>query len=296
MKLTLIMSPAKGIYKQAVAPYKKGMQQVYMSSDLVIDGQTYKLVGIYPFSVLLRLAPIFDRFVIVDRDGNLVHDQDITWRCLRIFQLAVTLKNNMGFIKQCVSVNHRSLKDLITGFQELYSRMSDAGFLNSQNIHEECQRFQQLLQACIDSGLEISRLGTKILEIMEPLKRGEPIEEGRVRKLYDCTLDFVACSNKRALLVLETSELRGRVRELISGAKRAGLFSTKQKNAAATLLRVLDDFKNQEYIIVNTEDKNTNTETIESLKSKPYDIIAMHTDTNLQKHWLLREVHPAIPV
>jgi hypothetical protein len=70
MKLTLIMTPAKGIFKQAVAPYKKGLQQVYMSSDLVIDGQTCKLVGIYPVSVWLRMETNFEQFAVVDRAGN----------------------------------------------------------------------------------------------------------------------------------------------------------------------------------------------------------------------------------
>jgi hypothetical protein len=295
MKLTLIMSPAKGIYKQAVAPYKKGWQQVYMSSDLVIDGQTYKLVGIYPFSVLLRLAPIFDKFVVVDRDGNIVHDQNITWRCLRIFQLAVALKNNMGFMKQCVSVNHRVFEEVLAHFGELYSGIRTNGILN-QTDDEDCQMFRHFLQTCVDSGVEMARIAKETLRSFDAIDIERAIEEGHAKELHDRTLAFLECSRKRCLLLLETYRPRRRVKEMLLHALQNGYFADRQKHMARSVIRAIDDFIHQEYTVINDENKQNAGEAIRSLQNRPDDFITFHTDANLQKHWLLREVHPAIPV
>lgn len=100
MKLLWIMSPAKGVFKTALSPFKRGLQQIYMSSEMVVDGEAYRLVGIYPMSVLLRMETNFEKFAIVDQTGRLVPDQNVTQRCLRMYQLIVTLDNNAGYLKK----------------------------------------------------------------------------------------------------------------------------------------------------------------------------------------------------
>jgi hypothetical protein len=295
MKLTLIMSPAKGIYKQAVAAYKKGLQQVYMSSDLVIDGQTYKLVGIYPVSVLLRMESTFEQFAVVDRAGHLVRDQEITSRCLQIYQTMIVINNNLGLIKQCIDANHREFQEalgIVEALQAVLQSQMDQTIDEAALAHWE--GYRDYLRFGVESTIEVNKLGRQIWQLLEPIFQGEPITDGRFRELYHVTLEFSEWSRKRGLCLLESSEARKGTREALRSAVKNGMFTAEQKKQAEKILAYLDHSFVVEQTSIETEGTSQLGQAIRSLKNAPYDFIGDQANKKLRLKRLLRDDLPSL--
>ncbi|MBY6036944.1 hypothetical protein KUV80_09775 [Fictibacillus nanhaiensis] len=95
MAIAPIMTPATGVYLEAAKPLKGLLGSVYMSNDLIFDENIYKFVGIFSSVIGKNLK----RFLIVNEQGEVVKDKDLSWKCLQVYEFFVVVKSSEGLLK-----------------------------------------------------------------------------------------------------------------------------------------------------------------------------------------------------
>ncbi|GED17061.1 hypothetical protein [Aneurinibacillus migulanus] len=288
IKLLWIMSPAKGVFKTAVAPFKRGFQQIYMSTDLIIDGESYRLVGIYPVSVLLRMETNFGQFVVVDQAGRLVSDRNLTRRCLRMYQLIVTLDNNAGYLKKNLTAAPHSFVPIIQYVERLGNQVRErlgpeAG--EAAQIHLD--GYKEYLQKGVELGDRIISAGKDIMRRLETIKEGKPLLEQEMSLLDKTMLDFMDDSRKRVLILLESHTARVETKRLFAKALANQWFGTDEKKLVRSVVALLEHSFQMEQMSIHECRAQTLAQAIWTVKNEVHDFIGKHTDELLQQKWLL---------
>lgn len=288
MKLLWIMSPATGIYKSALAPFKRGLQQIYMSVDMIVDGSSYRLVGIYPMSVLLRMETNFGQFAIVDQEGRLVSDYDLTRRCLRMYQLIVTLDSNLAFLQKNLAGDPQAFAPMIRCVEELGKRLgAHLGQQEREAAQVHLDGYQEYLQTAMELGNQMNALGREIMQRLEPIRAGQPLKETEIGVLDGRMLAFMEESRKRVLVLLESHTARTESRRLLKEAMDKEWFSSGEEKLARNVVGLLDDSFRVERISIHERGTQTREQAIWTIVNEERDFIGKHTDELLKKKWLL---------
>ncbi|EMT50040.1 MULTISPECIES: hypothetical protein [Brevibacillus] len=288
MKLLWIMSPAKGVFKTALSPFKRGLQQIYMSSEMVVDGEAYRLVGIYPMSVLLRMETNFEKFAIVDQTGRLVPDQNVTQRCLRMYQLIVTLDNNAGYLKKNLAVDPQSFVPIIRHVEELGKKVLDRlGEEQGRAAQAHLDGYKQYLKQGAQLGERINSSGREVLRRLEPIKAGQPLREQEVAQLDKAMLDFMDDSRKRVLVLLESHTARTETKRLLSEALAQKWLGAGEEKLAQNIVALLENSFQVERVSIAERGAQTLEQAIWTAKNETRDFIGKHTADLLRQKWLL---------
>ncbi|MEJ8545787.1 hypothetical protein [Brevibacillus borstelensis] len=288
MKLLWIMSPAKGAYKTALSPFKRGLQQIYMSSEMIVDKDPYRLVGIYPMSVLLRMETNFTNFAVVDQEGRLVPDQGLTKRCLRMYQLIVTVDNNAGYLKKNLAVDPQSFVPIIRHVEKLSKKVWDRlGEEKGREAQAHFDGYKQYLREGAQLGERINTAGREVLRRLEPIKAGQPLKEQEVSLLDKAVLDFMDDSRKRVLVLLESHKARTETKRLFSDALAQKWLAADDEKLAKNIVALLDNSFQVERISIAERGAQNLEQAIWTAKNEVRDFIGKHTDDLLRQKWLL---------
>lgn len=219
-----VMEPASGGYLEAIKKYKKLSQITLMSAIYLLDNKRYRLVGTYnygPFGLLFTTN--FTNFIVVEENGRIVTDYDLSKKALTIYHTMYTLWRAETHIRSGLVDFHLNLGDFINDTSDFIYTL--APVMEGRRIEKEVymEAFNKLFE-CLnisdESALMYKDLSMKLIEPLEiALNRGD-ISEEMFFETKSLLLDFVRCSDTRFCALLAISECLFPTRVILEDAKK----------------------------------------------------------------------------
>ncbi len=234
MAMAPIMTPATGVYLESAKPFKGFMGSVYMSNDLIFDGRTYKFVGIFSRVLGKRLK----KFLVVSEQGEVVKDKDLSWKCLRIYELFLGIQRSENVLKSLSQDGMDYLDELKPHVSKIHHTLKP--YINGK-VDVRFVEFITFFYQVADTNKIMHKISTNVLlPQYKQFIKGKPIEvEGEFKSYENDYLMFNKMNCDRSISVMESVMCRGVVKLTLNDKEKQVHLSEIEKNFTKHILEFL---------------------------------------------------------
>lgn len=237
-KYFITFEPTQGIYKKAIKPYKSWREGSDMSKKIEVDGGYYRV---------LRTIGIFNKYnfrkgIVCDENGQIVEDEEITRRCLKIIVYLAYYQVNKQDINFLLTQGKKEQHEpVIHSFKQIQKRL---GPLLSDENNEAMSFHLHYLKEVYRIQHELSKTSRQLLSYVDQLK-------SMSTDTYDPELirNYMDVASRRVKLKQESEAI------LYEDGIRA---RTQVKNIMGTydLLKRIRDIENYFYVLDDIKGAN----------------------------------------
>lgn len=278
MAMPPIMTPAIGVYLEAAKPFKGLMGSVYMSNDLIFNNKTYKFIGIFP-SVL---GKSLKKFLVVNEQGEVVKDKDLSWKCLQVYEFFVVVHTSESLMTHLSQPDMDYLKGLAPHIDGLFNAISEKV---NHLVQAEFEKFKVFFSHMVKTDLTMHEYAKNLLPQYKSYINGKSIDySSDFSKFHNQYIQFFELNCQRSIWLLEYALPRSMVSTTFSRNENLNLLNSQQKEAAKNLIDFLNGCRQATKDLAYTVPSFKNFEqTIHYLKGISGDFTIVNTDKSFNK-------------
>lgn len=273
MAIVPIMLPATGVYLKAAKPFKGLIGSVYMSNDLILDKKTYKFVGIFPAVLGKKLK----KFLVVNDQGEVVKDKDLSWKCLQVYEVFVVVHSSEQLITHLSQPDMDYLKGLAPYIDDLFDALREKV---NHLVLAEFEKFKVFFTHMVKSDLTMHEYAKNLLPQYKRFINGKPFDYSNdYSDFHSEYIQFFELNCQRSIWLLEYALPRSVVNTAFTRKENLQCLNSKQMETAKNLVDFLRGCDQAEKDLVYTVPNFKNFEqTIKYLKGISGDFSIPNTN------------------
>ncbi|MBY6036941.1 hypothetical protein KUV80_09760 [Fictibacillus nanhaiensis] len=233
MAMAPIMTPATGVYLEAAKPLKGLLGSVHMSNDLIFDDKIYKFVGIFPSILGKNLK----RFLIVKEQGEVVKDKDLSWKCLRIYELFMGTQRSERILGSLSQDGMDYLDELKPFIPKIHQSLKP--HIN-EKVDMRFEEFNAFFEQVANTNVLMHEIAIKVLPKYQMYKNNSPIYVNDDFKSFESEyLKFNQMNCERSILVMDSVMCRGVVKLTLNDKKNQAYLKEDEKEITRKILEFL---------------------------------------------------------
>jgi hypothetical protein len=278
MAMAPIMTPATGVYLEAAKPFKGLMGSVYMSNDMIIDGRTYKFVGIFP-SIL---GKSLKKFLVVNDQGEVVKDKDLSWKCLQVYEFFVVVHTSEKLMNHLSQPDMDYLKGLAPHLNSLFDAVREKV---NHLVQAEFEKFNVFFSHMVETDLTMHEYAKNLLPQYKGYVNGISIDySNSFSEFHKEYIQFFELNCQRSIWLLEYALPRSVVNTTFTRNENLKDLNSQKLEAAKNLVDFLRGCDQAEKDLVYTVPSFKNFEqAIRYLKEISGDFSITNTDKSFNK-------------
>lgn len=190
---------------------KGGRQEVLMSAQYLLDGKSYRVVGTVKKSFFGKITDYnFLDFVVVDPNGDVVKDKELSKRVYFCFTTLSMLNGATGQIENSIHDNPSYFSQAINKYDEIIQKVRPVlkVFKHPETYYDE--RFNAFYDFLVIAN-ETNILGDELARVLYPYllktKKHQDISVHEIEGIRGELNEFFKISDRRTLLILENNEV-----------------------------------------------------------------------------------------
>jgi hypothetical protein len=233
MAMVPIMLPATGVYLKAARPFKGLIGSVYMSNDLIFDNKIYKFVGIFSSLLSNKLK----KFLIVNEQGEVVKDKDLSWKCLQVYEFFVVAHSSEKLMTFLSEPDMDYLKEIDPYINGIFEALKDHV---NHFVMSEFEKFKIFFSQIVNTDLNMHEFAKKILPQYKDYLNGKVIDFSKsYSDFHNQYIKFFELNCQRSVWLLEYALPRCVVNNELTLKENLNHLNLQQKDTAKKMVDFL---------------------------------------------------------